>query len=214
MDSSNWMSLLTGFIGVVVGGTIPLVGSLLAKRAERLNELSKLIAEKRLAAYEEVITTVRFASIAAGSLEGKQFTKIPVILCYPERFDTWMIEFVAISRRVSHLIDADLSYELWVFQNYLHFLCEHLDKCRDAEGKISNTKTVGAIGEIVYKDFLQLTSRIIEQASKFFSTQIYRSRFEPSTIQKLEGPSVLPRYFAQLALISKKEEILRLINDN
>lgn len=58
-NNIDWDKLLPRLLtlgGVIIGNTLTLMGNLLAKRQERRAQLHKIISEKRLDAYEEIIT--------------------------------------------------------------------------------------------------------------------------------------------------------------
>ena len=112
----------------------------------------------------------------------------------------------------SHLIDSELDYKLWVFETYITNLDQvYLTKVRqissssDTPEQIEQEK-LSAIGNIVWDDFRKLTSDIVEEASKFYSSGIFRVDFRPSTISRRSTPS-LPKDFTQLALFSRQNEL-------
>jgi hypothetical protein len=113
-------------------------------------------------------------------------------------------------RRVTHLIDRELDHKLWIFQNYLLYLGEALDRFTGTDGKYSDPERAKLFGTIVYNDFRQLTSAILEEASKFFNKRIFHSQFTPASISTKDYK--LPENFSKLALFSKTEEINRLLN--
>jgi hypothetical protein len=200
---------LISLVGVIIGGSITIIGNLFIKRQERLAQISKLIAEKRLGAYEEVISSVRFASFGMGEMEDGKYFKQPLILNDLDSYNQWSAEYIIMCRRVTHLIDRDLDRNLWVLKNYLVYLSETLNHFTDANGKYSDPGKAKLLGAIVYDDFIQLTSAILEEAGKFFNKSIFHSQFTPAAIGS-ENYN-LPKSFQKLALFSKREEINQLI---
>lgn len=210
--------ILTGvfsIVGVVVGYCIKLMSDLLIKHQERSNTLEKLIIKKRLSAYEEIISVVRHASIATADFINNTILLQPSILFRFDSYDKWLVDFTIIYSKASHLIDRELDYKLWVFENYITTLDQvYFTKVReiiassDIPEQIEQEK-LSAIGYIVYSDFRKLTSDIVEEASKFYSTGIFRTDFKPSTIRITEYSP--PNDFTQLALFSRQRELKTII---
>lgn len=186
MDAmSPYIPALLAMLGALLGSAIVVVGNLVTKRQERRTQLHKIISEKRLEAYEEIITTVRWAAVGTGEYIDGIFIKAPVILDSTESFDTWFGEFVVRDRRTAHLVDSRLAAKLLLFQNYLHnFDIIALDPRRDPINRTIEPEILRQIGIIVYGDFLELANSIVEQASHFYSSDIYSARFRPATIDR------------------------------
>jgi hypothetical protein len=196
--------LLTGILsilGVIAGYFVKLLSDLFIKHQTRLNTLEKLIIEKRLYAYEEIIGLVREASI--GIADGITDNKIILqssILDTLERFDGWLTRFIAAYSRNTYLIDYELDYKIRIFMNYIANLDQvYFTKIRTGLDKANNAEQLerekrSRIGRIVYDDFRKLSSDIVGEASKFYSTGIFRRDFRPSTIGTIEyiPPMILP----------------------
>jgi hypothetical protein len=215
------ISLLVGILtltGVVLGYCLKLASDTVIKNQERRNALEKLIIEKRLSAYEAIIALVRHASIATADMINNSLALCPSIMLNLESYDKWLADFVITYGRNSHLIDHDLNYKLWVFQNYITNLDQvYFSKIREIVNSSNDreqleSEKLSLIGRVVYDDFRKLTSDILVEASRFYSTGIYRSEFLPSTIGNVQ--SSLPADFTQLALFSRQRELREIIKRN
>ena len=199
-------------IGVVLGYCIKLASDLLIKNQERRNTLERLIIEKRLSAYEEIVALVRHASIGiAIDVINNEIILQPSIFYTLKSYDEWLASFITTYDRNSHLIDHELDYKLWVFQNYITYLDQvYFSKVREIAASSDNpeqleSEKLSMIGKIVYDDFRKLTSNILEEASKFYSIGIYRAEFLPSTIRNVQYSP--PSNSTQLALFSRQREL-------
>jgi hypothetical protein len=213
----TWLSGLFGILGIIIGYFTKIFSDLLIKHQERRNNLEKIIIEKRLAGYEPIISMVRSASLGIGTFDSSVVTIQPYILNNLEGYYEWYHKFLDVYSSVGHLIDRDLDYKLWLLQNYLYNLERVLNNMlimrnsyKESNEDIEKVKNYEStklirIGEIVYPDMRKLTTDILEEASKFFSSGIYRTEFTPSTIRVSEYS--FPEYFTKLALFSRGEEL-------
>jgi hypothetical protein len=122
MDVGTVSGLLGVVVGTLLGGGLSIASVLLSRRAERRSSLNKIIAEKRLNAYEEVIAFVRWASIGISEDMDKKPAKWPIVFENSERLDEWAATFPVVSRKTSHLVHEELAYEMWVLHDYLQRL--------------------------------------------------------------------------------------------
>lgn len=205
----EWDKLLPSLLtlgGVLIGGVMALAGNLLVKRQERRGQLHKLIGEKRLNAYEEIMVAARMVVYAAGKIEDGKIERSPVILRDIEAFDAWFRNLVSIYMRVSHLVDKSTAARLMRLQNYLHnFEYSVLARLRGADGKVADTALVEKVGVIVCYDFFKLGSDIVEAASRFYSSDIYNDEFVPSIVDREERKAAKDIF--DLALFRRESEI-------
>ena len=183
MDWNQVASSLIAVGGVLVGSGLTLIGHVLTKKQERKTLLNKLIAEKRVDAYEEILVTVKRAMYGAGEFVDGEWKKFPQLLQFIEDYDRWMIELVAKQNRVSHLVDAKLASLLMDLQNYTHnFERLVLKELRNNDQTIKDQGKLEEIGVIVYYDFVEICHSIIAQASVFYSHGVYQNSYLPSTL--------------------------------
>ncbi len=197
--------------GVLLGSALTILGNYIQKRQERNTEVHKVIIQKRVEAYEAIMASVKHCIIAVGIWKGDEFIKYPHIFTDAEQFDHWYVEFGLINRRAAHLIDKKLSNKLHIFNNYLVNLNNRLDYFRDENGQFRDNQKAQLFGVILYEDFRKLTSDILEEASKFYSTGIYKGKFKPSTLD--ESDTDLPDDFVKFALFSKNDEMHKLLSE-
>lgn len=197
--------------GVFLGSALTILGNYIQKRQERNTEIHKVLTQKRVEAYEAIMASVKHCIIAVGVWKDNEFIKYPQIFTNAEQFDQWYVQFGLINRSVAHLIDKKLAYKLHIFNNYLVNLNDRLDYFRDENGQFWDNKKAQLFGAILYEDFRKLTSDILAEASKFYSSGIYRHKFEPSTLD--ESESDLPEDFIKFALFSKNKEMHKLLNE-
>jgi hypothetical protein len=127
----DWLILLLPLVGVIVGSTITIVGNLLMKRQERKAQAYKLITEKRIAAYENIIGIVKTASLAAVRIEDGERLSCPMIFLFgAKEYGSWFAHYVETTRNVTYLVDYKLNHRLLNFFNYLHYLEEYIKPLR------------------------------------------------------------------------------------
>jgi hypothetical protein len=217
----TWLSGLFGILGIVAGYFIKVFSDLLIKYQERRNILEKIVIEKRLSAHEKIISVVRSGSIGMGIFQDSEVMIQPYVLNSLEEYYDWYHKFLNTYLAIGHLIERDFDYKLWLFQNYLYNLDRILNNMlvmrnthsKDNEdiervGSYESAKLI-RIGEVIYPDMKKLTRDILEEASKFFSSGIYKIEFTPSTIQVREYS--FPENFTQLALFSRGEELRNML---
>lgn len=216
----KFVLFLSGAFSFLSGYLVKLGVDLIVKHQERRNSLEKMIVERRLCAHEDIINIVRSASTGMGIFQDNDVILQPAILYSLETFYEWQHKFINAYQGIRHLIDRELDYRLWIFHNYLYNLDRLLNFMlimRDTSGKseedIEKIKAHESarlirIGEVIYPDMKKLTSDVLEEASKFFSTGIYETKFMPSAILVTEYS--LPEYFTKLALFSRGKELLDL----
>lgn len=207
MDSTTATGLIGAFFGALLGGGLSITGILLGKRAERRSTLNRIIAEKRLEAYEQVIAHVRWASI--GLYEDKMgiSERWPILFDDPEKFSEWTAVLPVIDRKVSHLIHSELAEQLWVLQDYILRLEGEINPYREPTTFLLSENELREVGKIVYKDFIELTTRVIREASRFYTNEIYKLNFMPATLNMDLITLTLPHDYKDLAIFTRRTEI-------
>jgi hypothetical protein len=200
---------LLSLVGVIVGSTLTTLGSYIQKRQERKAQLHKLLVEKRIAAYEDILANIKWCIIAVGIWRDGEFVKYPQVFTNSDQFNQWYVNFAMITDRTSHLVNRELANKIHIFNNYLVNLNNRLDYFRDEHGQFHDNEKVQMFGALLYEDFRKLTSDIIEEASKFFSSGIYSDKFVPSSLN--EEDYDLPSDFMELALFTKTAEMHALL---
>jgi hypothetical protein len=195
--------------GVIVGSTLTTISNYIQKRQERKAQLHKLLAEKRIEAYEDILANIKWCIIAVGIWKDGEFVKYPQVFTNSDQFSQWYVDFAVITRRSSHLIDRELAYKIHVFNNYLVNLNNRLDYFRDEHGQFHDNEKAQMFGALLYEDFRKLTSDILEEASKFYSSGIYSDKFVPSMLKEKDFD--LPSDFTGLALFTKVAEMHKLL---
>ena len=195
--------------GVLVGSGLTLLGNFIQKRQEKSSQIHKLITEKRVQAYEDILAITKYGAVAVGIWENNQFIKYPGVFTDANQYDEWYANFALVAARSSHLIDQDLSYKIYVFNNYLVNLNNRLDHFRDDQKQFRDNHKAQLFGALLYEDFRKLTSDILNAATNFYGSGIYADKFEPA---KLEDNTDLPADFMELALFSKIQEMRQILS--
>jgi hypothetical protein len=183
------------------------------KRQERKAQAYKLITEKRIAAYENIIGIVKTASLGAVRIENGERLSCPMIFLFEAKeYGSWFAHYVETTRNVTYLVDYKLNHKLLNFFNYLHYLEEYIKPLRGENGKWKNEEIVKKLGTIIRQDFDKLTSEIEAEISKFFSSTIFKEKFVPPTLTQIKYE--LPEDFSELALFKKEEDIKRLLEES
>ena len=203
------LNSLLPLIGIIIGSTLTWLITKHTKRQEWRTEVNKQLIEKRIAAYEEVISITKGAVIGGGEIINGVWCKYPLVLADSENYSNWSANFIFMTGKVSHLIDKDLSNKLGYFKNYLVYLDDYLGNWESNKEESVDSNKLKRVGVIIYEDFQKLTSDILESAGKFYSQTIYNESFEPATIIKEEF--TLPEEFKNLVLFEKKQDILHII---
>jgi len=194
--------------GVVVGSGLTLLGNFIQNRQEKNAQIHKLITEKRVQAYEDILAITKYGALAVGVWENNQFIKYPGIFTDASQYDDWYANFALIAARSSHFIDQHLSYKIYLFNNYLVNLNNRLDNFRDDQKQFRDNRKAQLFGALLYEDFRKLTSDILNAATNFYASGIYTDKFVPA---KLEDNTDLPPDFMQLALFSKLPEMREIL---
>jgi hypothetical protein len=182
---------------------------------ERINIHEKLIIEKRVAAHEEIIGLVGHANRGIAKTTNSEIALYPSILRDINTFDEWLEKFVTTYVKTPHLIDRDLYFKLWTFNDYIIKLNQvYLTKVREIVASSDNPERIeqeklSAIGHVIFEDCQKLTRDILEEASKLFRTGHPITMFIPSTIRS--DQYALPNDFAQLALFSRQKELREIV---
>lgn len=205
------LNALLPFTGLIIGSLITWLITKQTKRQEWRTEVNKQLIEKRISAYEEIIAVTKNVAIGGGETVDNTLIKYSLIVSINEYYSEWSLNFKIISTKYSHLIDSELSNQLTIFNNYLGYLDDYLGHWRTDDNEILNEDKLKKIGVILYEDIQKLTSNILEEAGRFYSKAIYDESFEPSTINRKEFK--LPENFRDLALFSKRDDILQIIDD-
>lgn len=206
---------LISLSGVLVGSIVTFVGNLIQKRFERSSQVHKLIAEKRFEAYENLVASIKWCQISVGEIRNDRYVKYSQIFQSTEDYDNWYVNFSLIQSRFSHLWDKNLAEKLYIFRTYLANLNNLLDELRDKDGKFIDQSLVHEIGETLHEDIQKLCSSTSKEASKFYSTEIYASKFKPSTLfydSKDDGSEAFS-VVSNMLLYSMRPEIRSLINN-
>lgn len=202
--------------GVFVGSLITFLGNLIQKRVERNSQIHKLISEKRFEAYESLVASVKWCQISVGEIKGERYVKYSQIFASANIYDEWYVGFNLIQNRFSHLWEKKLDKRLHIFRTYLANLNNLLDELRNENGEFVNIHLVNEIGEILHKDIQNLCGGILKEASKFYSTEIYSSKFKPATsfYDEREDGTTSFSEVSKMLLYSERPRIRELINSS
>lgn len=208
-----WIALMS-LSGVLVGSLITFMGNLIQKRIERNSQIHKLISEKRFEAHESLIASVRWCQISLGEIKNERFVKYSQIFMSAKDYDNWYVGFNLVQNRFSHLWDKRLDEKLHIFKTYLANLNNLLNELRDENGEFINQELINNIGEILHNDILSLSRSVLREASRFYSTEIYWSKFKPSTsfYDDDEDGSTYFIEVSKMLLYTERPKIRALIN--
>ncbi len=201
-----YVDIVSPLIGVLIGGLMTGGFLLFSKRNERLAQLHRILSERRIEAYEEIVTEIRWLKMGVGAMNDGVYVKWPMVLVTIEEWDKWFGGFVVHSARVSHYIDDELSICLTDIQNYLH----HLEHTVIEPGRsLSDEQWKGFLkgsGQFLYDDLKVLANRGMSIASKFYESGLYK-RYKPSS-RFVDTTMVMPEYVKSLNLFTRRDEIL------
>lgn len=204
--------MLTALISIftlVLGSLLTWLITRQTKKQEWRTEVNKQLIQRRLDAYEQIIEATKGIAVGGDSYVNGEYTKFHLIVTESEYFNVWSLKFMAVYSRFSHLIDSELSYELFKLNNYLKYLNNHLENWKAQTNTEISEEKLKIFGQIIYKDIQKLTSDIMEASGKFYSKSIYKDSYEPSTINREEYQ--LPTDFKSLFLFSEKRLLDKLI---
>ena len=215
MDNQLITSLLP-LVGVLLGSSIAILGNYLSKKQERNSQIFKLLIDKRIDAYEKILGVTQSIKLSIFKVENDKKISCPMILAKQAKdFDYFYLHLIEAIRNNGHLIDNKLNYKTMNLRNYLDNLYQYLKDLRGEDGEWKNPEIVEKLGYFLSEDFRKLTSEIEIEISRFFSKDIYRTNFRPSTLDKslMKEEIDIPADFLDLKLFKNEKEIEKLISN-
>lgn len=216
MMDNQILIVLLPLVGVIIGSLITFSGILLSKRQERKSQIYKLLIEKRIEAYEKILTITKSFQLGIFKIENDEKISCPMVMAKGAKdFTSLFLHFIEATRHHNHLVDIDLRRKTMNFYNYLVNLDQHLKQFKTEDGEWKDDKIVEQLGYMLSDDFVKLTSEIEVEISKFFSSKIYDSKFKPSTlhIDLNKKETNFPPGFLELILFKKEGEIEKLLSE-
>ncbi len=178
---------LTTLVAVVIGGLMTLASNYLLKKREIRLQLAQNLMKKKIDAYDELLSHVRFGNLLAASESGDgSLVKYPVIFQDENGFEEWECKFIITVRRVFHLIDADTYEACFAFQNYLL----NLDKLTGGlKGTTAIKRITPELGAKLLPDFKMYIGRIENCCYHFYRKGIYSLRINPPDLRNTDKSS-------------------------
>ena len=214
--SNELLTLLLPLIGVIIGGSVAIVGSLLTKRQERKSQIYKILVEKRIDVYEKILTITKSFQLGTYKIENDEKISRPMALAKDAKtYTSIFLHYIEVTRNNNHLMDIDLRRKTTDFYNYLANLEQYLKLLRTDDGEWKDEKIIEKLGYMLNDDFVKLTSAIEVEISNFFSAKIYKSKFKSSTLDKSMNKKemdISPE-FLKLNLFKRENQIEELLKE-
>lgn len=205
------ITILLPILSLLLGSYLTWIVTKQTKKQEWRTEVNKQLIQRRLDAYEHIIEATKGIAVTGGSIENGEFRKFHLIVVNYDYYNEWSLKLMMASSRFSHLIDRELSYELFKLNNYLAYLSDLLGHWTIGDKIEVEEERLKILGQIVYFDITKLTSDVLETSGNFYSKSIYNESYEPATINRDEFE--LPKDFKELNLFKEREMITKLMTE-